>query len=280
MNDELALAQLVEDDDYCKKLGSTLEPVIGRYTVSIVLEDGKSLRQHGTGTLLRIAERSFLTTAAHVVAVQHELFIYGAEGKGLMQLDGKRIRTVGQPDVFDLAIIELDDQEVEHLSGFKFIRLIDVMTNDFGPDLYFVTGFPSAYTPETNDQNQKLYLKRFYCFSYPTAKTSHLENFDAKYHIALHGKHEDAVPLGDSEPLPPTTLRGISGCGIWKTNAIAVPRDAWTPDHAKLAAVQTCEYRSAIRGTNWLGIATMIYQRFPELRAALGLLLPRRIQRV
>jgi hypothetical protein len=74
----------------------------------------------------------------------------------------------------------------------------------------------------------------------------------------------------------PDKLDGISGCSIWKMNALGFPRESWTIDRARIVAVQTGEYKKrVVKGTVWPVVATLMRQAFPDLEPSFNLLLPR-----
>lgn len=278
------LAALVQDGEFCKTVADSLTPLIWESTVPIVAEQDGILRQHGTGTLFRIAQRYFVVTAAHVLeeAREHDVTLRILEkepGTKLMQIVGdfQCIRPKHGKDIFDLAVRELDQEMLEFLAGYRFVNLLDIdTTQNVANDLYFVCGFPTKLAREARVGEPGLRLTRFFALTYPhQGATDELPNFDSRCHILLDARRKFAVELVGSGPMP-DCLEGISGCGIWKTNLLPVGREKWTPAAARIIAVQTQVYPKAqlIRGTMWSGVATLFHMAFPELRPALALSLP------
>ena len=280
------IAELVKDTDLCTAMANRLTPLIWESTIPILVEQGDVLRQHGTGTLLQIGERSFLVSAGHVYRDAHKhgmaLWLGGREGgKGIMRLVGNFHCTAASGDnagPFDLGIRELDRDIVEYLGNYRYVRLLDVLTDEHcGEDIYCIAGFPTCLATEAKEGEPTANIQKWFCLSYPIKDPCELPNYIDRYHIVLHGKRTDAVAIGDLDDPMPASLAGISGSSIWKTNFAAKPRDSWTPNDAKIVGVQTSVYpkAQAIKGTVWRGVATMIYKVFPELRPVLDLALPR-----
>jgi hypothetical protein len=284
------LAELVEDADACTAMAQKLLPVIWKSTVPILVEQNEVYRQHGTGTLLAIAERRFLVTAAHVYrdAFDHKLDLFLGNGpnggKGLMRLEGNFHCTSatgidGDEGVFDIAIRELDPEIILHLGDLTYIRLIDVAFDQhYGEDIYCVAGFPTCLATELKEGQPSGQFTRLYCLTYPLKDPSTLSGYLATHHIVLEAKKSKAVSIGEMEIPMPSDFGGFSGCSIWKTNFANTPREKWTPDCAKIVAVQTSVYRTteAIKGTTWKAVAAMICKAYPELRPSFNLVIPRR----
>ncbi len=278
------LAQL-EDKNQYKWLSDSLISVIKKSTIPILVNQGEIYRQHGTGTLLRVAERSFLVTAAHVFrsAQQNNLTLYiGASESKVVPLSGKFYYTPGgEDDPYDLGVRELSQSVVDNLKSLEFARLLDVITpSKIDPDdLYCLAGFPTLLSKEASSEQamaeSKTMLIVSHCYR---GSTTALPNYDPKFHILLHGDRNDAVPIDGTNQTVPAKLNGISGCGIWKTNIALVERiQDWRLSSARLIAIQTCVYERSqvIRGTFWSGVVTLIEREFPELVPAVNLLLPR-----
>lgn len=284
VNTRAELAAIVKDDDFCKSVADSLAPAIWESTVPILAEQDGILRQHGTGTLFRIAQRYFVITAAHVFkeAREHGVTLRILEkepGTKLMHIVGDFhcVRPNQGDDFYDLAVRELDKEMVEFLAGYQFVQLLDVDTTQaVVDDLYFVCGFPTKLAREARVGEAGLRLTRFFALTYPhQGATEELPNYQRDCHILLDARRKFAVELVGTGPMP-DTLRGISGCSIWKTNLMTVGRENWTPAHARIIAVQTQVYTKAqlIRGTMWKIVANLFHKAYPELQPALAPSLP------
>lgn len=285
MAEKSPLAKLVDDTAQCTRIGQQLTPIIWNSTIPIVVLNDGILSQQGTGSLLRVAQRHFLVTAAHVVNGIREhgykFVVFGKE-RGYIELVGPfqclRRDSANGHDQFDLTIWELDKEVVEFLADYDFVNLLDVDTSEvFGPDLYCVCGFPAELSTDGNVDGTPIGFTPHYFLSYPyQGDVSQLPEYDSGCHLLLHGQPSDAVAIVGSGNLP--KLNGISGCSIWKTNYLAIGPEDWTPAHAKIVAVETGVYRveKAIKATIWKSVATLIYKAFEDLRPALTLHWPRK----
>ena len=267
-----------------KRFTDSLVSVIKKCTIPILVNQGESYRQNGTGTLLRVAERSFLVTAGHVYkdAQSHGLTLYiGASESRVQPLLGKFYHTPGgDDDPYDLGVRELPDNIAENLRSFEFARFIDVITpSRTEQDIYCLAGFPTALSMEANPDRQTAESKVILILAgLYRSSTTGFRNVNPEFHVLLDTNRSNAGPIDAAGAQSMPVLEGISGCGIWKTNLASVQRiEDWEPSQAKLIAIQTCTYQDnqVIRGTFWSGVVTLIEREFPELAPALRLLLRR-----
>jgi hypothetical protein len=278
------VAELVKDIALCKSVGDSLTPLIWESTVPIVSEKDDKFRQHGTGTLLSIAQRLFLVTAAHVFRQARSnslaLHLPNQAGDAWLRifLDFRCLRADGFDDSIDLAISEMDEDSIAFLQSYKSVKLLDLDTTlTFTDDVYCVCGFPSELAAiDPSGASPSKITKLFGLTALYKGSTS-LVAYDSRYNILLDAEKSNAVKLIDGCADLPSNFKGISGCSIWKTNLAVVGRAKWTPANARIVAVQTSEYESAkaIKGTSWKAATTLLYKGWPELQPAMGLILPR-----
>ena len=277
------LAEIMQDEEFCARVRAELLPTIWNCTVPLFVEQGDAIRQSGTSTLLRIADRLFLVTAAHVLldakkasvtlrARSHEL------RATLMPLIGRFIHLRSDSEnVFDSAVMELNAETAVALSGYQPVSLSDIdRQQQATDDLYIVAGFPCELAREGTKDGSPVKLTRFFGFTYPyRGSTSRLTNYDPRHHVLLDARREYAATIvGDGSP--PGSFKGLSGCSLWKVNATIVDRGKWKPSHAKIIAVQTSEYTDpgVLKGTKWSNLVRAIHEDCPELRPSLGLEFP------
>jgi hypothetical protein len=112
-------------------------------------------------------------------------------------------------------------------------------------------------------------LNGFQYIAWPYESSGTIPEFNPRLHIALN--------LGYSGDGPPS-YKGISGCAIWKISAGDTISDDWTPDQAKVVAVQTGVFtereKPAIKGTKLQFILPGLNMLIPDFRPALNLWLP------
>lgn len=277
------LAEIMDDEEFLAHVRDSLLPMVWGRAIPIVAQQDGILRQHGTGTLFRIAQRSFLVTAAHVftdaLRVSAILRVRtSGEAPRLVPIGGTLIRSRSQgEDSIDLGIMELAQSVVTELSGYQSIGLADIdQTQETSDDLYIVAGFPCELARPGTMTGESIRLSRFFASTYPyRGPTDRFANYQATHHLLLDARPEHCeIVRGSGKPLD--SYEGLSGGSIWKTNATRVGREKWQPSCARIAAVQTAQYRNPgiARGTMWRHVAFAVHQSHPELRPALNLRLP------
>ena len=181
-------------------------------------------------------------------------------------------------DFYDLAVLRFDVDTVPCLANKSFLRLHDISTErETGNDIYCVLGFPSELATSANFRGATLSLTPLEYFATQYDEyVGNLPNFDPNTHILIDATRNLMRDVEGVKRLDgfPKELNGISGASIWKTNALNVPIEHWTPQLARIIAVQTRVYRkdhSIIKGTRWTAVEKMLYSAIPEIRPALGL---------
>lgn len=251
--------------------------------VPIYVKQGTRFAQHGTGTPFRIADRSFLVTAAHVLteADNYRLPLYIADfavGTPFELLRGRQI-LIREPRV-DVAIVELPADLTSRLTHRRFLRLADVDFQDHIRDgLFLVIGYPCEWNrPDPASQSVAGrylgYVTRVY--QGPLRASS----YDPRFHLLLSARKSSSRPVGGHDTELPDKLSGISGTAIWKTYSERQSPSEWTPDLLKIVAIETTAYgeqHEIIRGTHIAAILRMLRDACPDLCQVLRLYFPRLI---
>lgn len=262
-------------------------------TVAIVIAHDGGVHQFGSGILFRVADYTFVITAAHVVkrAVKNQktLGISNASGS-FVTADGQWLcSSEGQfgsnEDPFDVAVKRIGDDAVKRLSGKEFLRFDDIDFAKQSPAaVYTLFGFPAAWSEPSITDETPLKLKGLQYTTYRyDRETTDLQEYQERIHLLLDAQYpcsDDAAEVvrfqntaGEDEPFP-GKLGGISGCSVWRIGDLKLPIHSWTNDQARIVAVQTGVYasRQAIKASLWVAVSTLLYQAFPELRPAISLL--------
>lgn len=262
------------------KLSGLLPANAWTSTVPIMILHGETLRQHGTGTLLRIADAFFLVTAAHVLteAANHNAKItVGAAGHiHPLQIAGQA--HVAADDSLDVAIWRLSNDSVKFLSNNTFLHLSDIFPPDeFDDDFYFVCGFPteSSTTATQPDDVAQIAPLQFCTYKYE-GDGGNLEGYNAEYHVLLNANRQYLTRGSGAARDFPNKVFGLSGCPIWKARAMGVPQDQWKPGQAKLVAVQTSAYpkepmHKILKGTTWKAVSSLIAEVYSDLKPSFGI---------
>ncbi|SRR6266568_1410454 len=265
-----------------------------RATVAILRTKDAATVPMGTGTLFRIADRSFVVTAAHVV---RGTYAWGW-GLAITGNDGKIVETGGdwlcsptdskQPDkgLGDIAVYGLTSVQVRDLEGKGFARLSDVsMTPDVKHGFYRLLGYPQMLSEPSNRENEKVLLGSFtFATNVYQGNVSGLEDYEQSVHFLLdaadnnlvdsrgretrlRGRHQVAAKLTSG-------VKGISGCAVWRIGKVGQPPERWTREDAALTgvAIATYEKSEVIKVTRWRFVQKLIYEGFPDLREPLKLM--------
>lgn len=272
-------------------MSSSIPASVVDSTVVIVRANKPVIRQLGTGTLFRVADRSFLVTAAHVLRQAQQM----DSTLGISGSDGYFIATAGQwilsgadfsnkeDDPFDLALYPLSDDQVMRLHGQRFLRLEDVsFLQDLSRRFFVIFGFPHIWSTACDEQTESMSLRalQFATFDYE-GDTSGLAGFNSKHHLLLDAKDEylfddrgDEMRFRTNHGTPariPNDLRGVSGCSVWSIGDLRTSVHSWKQSDAKLVGIVTGVYetRGLVKATRWVAASTLLYHAFPDLRRSI-----------
>ena len=263
---------------------------LGRYTVAFFALQSDKLVKFGSGVLLQVAQVNFVVTAAHVVnngipyAIQEDfagvpIFL----GSSPESRTGVLLSDVGVhclPDPSDLALIELSAEITSTLNLHKrFLNLgyCDIREELDEDDVYAVIGYPNDDTKIVVEEKLvESKLHGYFTSPYQGGRgmiPSHL--FDKDFHFAFDHRpggyrNYDGDHTGFPKP------EGASGCGIWKMNISGVNLENWSPDRAKLIAIdQSINSRTqVVIGTQISHMIAFLRKQRPDLRKAIDLSFP------
>jgi hypothetical protein len=251
-------------------------------------EIGGVLYQWGTGTLLRVGERHFLVTAAHVIV--------DAEKKGAILSIADHVLQNNCPVIplvqlqvwmvrkeFDLALIELPQAILDKMPNR---RCVSTLHFDRNPptehDSFYICGYPSEMSNPLHPGGIIQYAINF--STVRIEAPANAPNFDPEVHLMFDPP--DGTEIADDGAPMPELLGGISGCPVWRAHS-GEPPDKWNSDMIKISAFQTgvCHKQrdeprtgklTGIKATTWRVITEILWNQFADLRPALNLFLPSR----
>lgn len=237
----------------------------------------ESLTAFATGTLLRVAEESFLVTAAHVISDAEKLnspLAFGVWG------ENKFLKLIGAPLVtplvrghwYDLCIWKLPAEIAERVPTENFLRFStcsgDARNFENRKSVFRVYGFPC----EGVSKDASMHFSPFTLTTHPFRDyPGNLENYDPDIHMLFDVRPEGVQTLGDHGAVFPTTraqFEGISGCPVWE---IPLEIDAQkTMRAARIVGVETCVFstKGVMRATHWNAVLRFLAKAFPEVRPA------------
>jgi hypothetical protein len=233
--------------------------------------------QLGTGTFFRVADFSFLVTAAHVLreGIKHNALLRILDGASANE--PVKYRDVALPKwtayvgefPADVAIVPLTDDIVAALPNRCFLRLDEVALRPAYPGGCWVMGFP-ADTVTYTESGRKITYSPFLLAAPLVERKSSLENFNKDFHFLLNARRDELWWPGGTPAEMPDQLGGISGCPVWQ---VAWPDGRWQPEHVRIVGVQTAYYRkrSLVKATYWGAVAAVLHAHCPELRGILDM---------
>jgi hypothetical protein len=270
-----------------RAMAASIPDAVANSAVAIVGANRPTVRQFGSGTLLAVADRCFVVTAAHVVRQARDCnSTIGITGAG----DDHFIATpetwiVSQGDSFDLAICPLDQSRSERLAKSTFVRISDVsFETDLSHGFFVVFGFPGIWSTQSTDTRDVMQLRalRYSTYAYGDT-TAALEGYDNRYHLLLDAKPEQMFDasgatmrftmLSGHPARMPEDLRGISGCGVWMIGDLTISCEKWRADQARLVGVETGVFgrAAAIKATRWNAVMTLLYEAVADVRSTIRL---------
>jgi hypothetical protein len=282
-----------EQEAVNKRINDCIPPKAWDSNVGIIIVLDKTLHQFGTGTLFRVADESFIVTAAHVIKEAYKLdkgLCVTASNESFVRVHGNWIcssegqyGTAGDP--FDIAVLQLDSNTVERLKDNFFLRLDDVIFDeDLSKGIFCLFGFPSLLSRASVNVDTKLILTPFqyatYSYEGPTDMLSEYQN---RFHLLLsanpnettdiRGRHFAFANRDGNRLQFPADLGGISGCSVWMVATRDIQEEDWSKKRVGVVAVQTSVYSRSqiIKSTRWVAVSTLLHEAFPQLRPALSL---------
>lgn len=273
------------DSEFSRRISKAVIETCGPSIVAICANFQKKLHQMGTGTLLRIAERYFLVTAAHVIkdaekALGAVLVISDIRiGENCPQIPLAHMQAWMVRDKLDVAIIELPADAMKAMPNRRCIDVSDFDRRPLTPDdTFYVWGYPTSEAPQTPEGIAPLAV------GFTTVqKTAEPDStYDPKLHLMF--EPPDGTEIADDGVRMPARLEGISGCAVWRVHSGESP-ESWTPSNIKLTAIQTRVRHkwkdeavtgklTGVQATHWQFVARIIWESMPQLRPSLSLFLP------
>jgi len=267
--------------EFAHHLIDALDPILRPSVIPITALNlnPERMRQHGTGTLLSLADKQFLITAWHVLrdALKHKvpLFISDLSATcGAIPLEDLHIIHYDRPvvdgvPIIDVCILELTESIVSGIPNRRFLNLSHVdLSGETKAGKYYIYGFPcETVEPDDNAKTIK-YEDAFKYLTIPyDGDTDTLLGYDSRFHLLLHCPFEGSVTLGSAREPRPRDLIGISGCSLWRVFDEGANPEEWKPEHVRIVGVQSSQYKNKIaKGIRWRTVVAILWMKYPDLR--------------
>jgi hypothetical protein len=262
---------------FFQRINSALRPILIKSVVPIGCARNGEIGIAGTGTLFRVAGKSFLVTASHVFETAEaggwELAIADniQGGSARLPLQG---RLQGHKE-FDVVVWELPQDVVDGLRNCSFLTVHHTDRENQRPKkgVYYVFGYPEVLA-NVDSNAGKLTANPFtFMTGILDCDSDTVPDYDPKYHILLDTPKDGGRRMDDGDMPTPSRINGMSGCSIWQTYYEGLSSQHWTTDDAVIVGVQTGVYNggSIIKGTRWWVVDRIIRECYPGLAGPLSL---------
>jgi hypothetical protein len=283
--DSIRGCEYPESDEVFARIIDGIASIMSRSIVPIFRTVGDTEREPwATGVLFRIADKRFVITAAHVLHDIGEACLFAQESSVAPRAIFLRHCTYSVESKFDVLAWRLDDDDVASLGDASFLNSyhFDCPIRRC-EETFFAFGFPTRWV-EPDPEPRKLNLTPLAYVTQPfQGRTTGFvgnplfEDYSSDIHLLLNSSHTKSRGLQGNRFSLPEKFFGMSGCALWNVNPRGIDWAQWTPEHAKIAAIQTGALRqhNIIKGTRIGVIGALLSHRYPELRPALQVMVRR-----
>lgn len=237
-----------------------------RHTLAIWQEFPRKVPFMGSATCIQIADRLFVSTAAHnfediPCGGKFTLFSIASGVSAALRVIDQNYGGYGKTGTVDVAWLEVDPRSAaeEGIVGLS-LDLVDAGHDlDFKTGGYAIVGLPPDFRRLSSDPTNPKSFPPVYYFVNP-AKHAKPKDDSLFFHFA-----EKAIK--DGVPVPMPDPGGFSGGGIWSSPWLQ-KNELWSPRKYRLIAVSTDFYEisrhvSGLPMHHWL---SLVAQDHPELR--------------
>jgi hypothetical protein len=253
---------------------AALERVLMHRSVGLVSFVGERPTELGSGVCVALGGRHFVDTAAHVIKDRSldDLFLVHHRRPGALDVrfSGSGLRGGSADDALDIAWIEIHPDFVGNMEkSFIGAEQLRPRVAELVDDNAVVFGYPADLVDKSMLDRRILRLRTL-CFLAPTLsadeRSRRVQRFDPQVDIYVEYP-ADGNFSRDGEPVgPPPPAPGMSGCGIWTTEANIA--GVWSPDASMLLGIQYSWHQTDrwLRGTQVHHWVEMVAADLPDLR--------------
>lgn len=210
------MGSLISLNEYENELLEKVSSKLVKSTCQIFINEQQRYISIGSGVLIRIQERSFLVTAAHVLNDNNigQLHLRVSNGFLALYSINKELKfTTDRLADVDLSILEFNSQLYKQCD---FLELNDLDINHELNDSknYFICGFPGTKT-NYNPYHKKYQVQPFTFLTEPYSKPKGEAGLATDWSIFAKYPRKKLMKLPESTKTVGPEPYGISGCGIW-----------------------------------------------------------------
>jgi hypothetical protein len=253
---------------------------VHRHIVPFYLLTDETLSLDRTGVLFQAAGYKFILTAAHGLRnynpkVTIPCFAHSKSNQypiPLSEATFYRTESDSEKGVRDIAAIRLTETQIEELPDwFQFLTIRDLgHESKVDEGFFLIMGFPS---------HEEWYRKEKWSNPTPlpyvsmpiTPDSSSL--FDHNVHLAMTF-HKNSLAwgaeVGTREEVALPSIKGMSGCGIWKVIQPGIGIKEWDVTNVRLVGIQhRCKHDAYILGTQIRWVLHRLVDDFPDIQSVL-----------
>lgn len=230
------------------------------------------IEQIGSGVLLKIKEKVFLLTAAHVSDWTHQGYLCIPTKEGIQQISGYMASLLASKgvsrnkDKIDMSYFLLDEDLSKNIfPEFKVLQRNECWLTDnlIDGDIYTFTGFPLTKAKSSNSE----FSSEIFSYTGEAAIRKKYENlgYENDTNIIINFRRKKAIDPFSGKKLIPPHPKGISGGGIFRwPKSIDIERNK-----IERSLVGIChtykENQNCLIGTKLSLYFNLIAQNHPEL---------------
>jgi hypothetical protein len=226
----------------------------------------------GSAVLLKIADQTFLISAAHVFDEnknpKHRTNIAIVGKHQLIPLGGGVIKSPIPPsgrrsdDKIDIAIVSLGREIAQELGNFSFLEINQVDPSDapYKQSLYTFTGYPS--TKQEPIKNLTLTIAPVRYTSGPLPPDKYPAGYEFGPHTGIDYSKKQMIARSGKVQAPPDP-HGLSGGGIFRLGTF--DQIASGTNREVLVGIAIEDHKTSLIGTNITFALEMIRAYHPEL---------------
>ena len=260
--------------EFLKLVGPKAGPVLGHHVLAVfsLAREYQHQRPIGTGTLLRIADRVFLVTAAHVAnAVDQSLgdaLVIGLPNDGHLHIIGGEI-LVTRTDYEDIAVVALDAASIAKVRNLPTLSLGQTWLSDDAPEaIYLLSGYPQEWHRQDRAAGKLVVGPYGLAVGLYRGDSGSFKGYEPRDHLlftyGLNSLRDDPNWVRS-----PASIEGLSGSPVWRLANLPDGAQNWTPEAMKVVAIQTGTYRvkerMIVKTTRWPVLIAMLRSAFPDL---------------
>jgi hypothetical protein len=243
-------------------------------TLPILVREGDKFGVIATGTLFKIAGRSFLITAAHTMETYKPANWHfpAHPRKGKIHSIGVAEYVKPSDSTLDVCIIELKDPNVIAVlnSNWRFLTLNNVWLPDLTADAVLLAGYPSARAvfEGENLQGRIFIVRQQFRDGVPPEVSNSSDPLTQGIDFFID--YQDAVNEYTRENIARVHIGGMSGCSVWAYREKGWARYTfWSAEvPLRVIGIQSAFVKNKyLRAKSWGGVFATLSRLDEDIRA-------------